>query len=317
MKYRVAITDNAFSKEMSCFQNKLNEYDIACDLFEPYIDDPQRFREYDALAVQQFILDAPAVEKFRNGKCRLAVKFGVGYENLDLSALTDAGIYAANVPDYGPGTVSRHTLYCFLALAQHGAEYQQRMVQGRDLELGGSASAQANWTNKSRIPAIPLDRKTLGIIGYGRIGRKTAHHARPFFRNILACDPYIEHNEFDDFVQPTNLVSLLSTSDFITVHIPLFKTPQDVYSGYPEYTPKGITYDPTYHIIDKKALDTVKPGTFLVNTSRGGVVNEKDVMTALSTGRLAGVALDVFEREPLAGNDPIRSFAYADLPGNH
>ena len=231
--------------------------------------------------------------------------------------MTDAGIRTANVPDYGPETVAQHTLYGILSLAKHGTEYHHRMITGRDLELGCSASGEAGWTNESRIPSISLDKCILGIIGYGRIGKKVAHLTRPLFRSIIACDPYIDESAFDENTEKADLNTVLNTADFVTLHVPLFTERQEVYSGYPEYRSKGTFYEPTYHIINEQTIARMKNNSFLINTSRGAVVKESAVIPALQSGKLAGIAFDVFEQEPLRGKHVLREIAGTVLPPTH
>ena len=317
MQYRVVVTDTAFSKDLSTFKSVLREQNIDTIVFNPEIKDIRQLMDYDAIHVQQFLFREDVVRNLDSEKCKLVIKFGVGYENLDLDALTNSGIHAANVPDYGPETVEQHTLYFMLSLAKHGSEYHHRVISGRDLELGSDTPGEDVWTNKSRIPSISLDRCILGIIGYGRIGKKVAKTARSSFQEIIACDPYIEKSEFGDDVRSVNLDTLLKTADFVTLHIPLFKEEQQVYSGYPDYKPRGIYYQPTRYLIDEKKISKMKDGSFLVNTSRGGVVKESAVIDALITGKLAGAALDVFESEPLPRHHRLRDMIGADLPENH
>ena len=317
MHYRVVVTDTAFSKDLSAFKSVLSEQNIETKVFDPEIKDIRQLHDYDAIHVQQLPFREEVVRNLDSEKCKLVIKFGVGYENLDLDALTKAGIHAANVPDYGPETVGQHTLYFMLSLAKHGNEYHHRVITGRDLELGSDTSGEDVWTNKSRMPSISLDKCILGILGYGRIGKKVAHIARSTFQHIIACDPYIDKSEFEDDVRSVDLDSLLKTADFVTVHIPLFTEEQQVYSGYPDYKPKGIYYRPTKYLIDEKMISKMKDGSFLINTSRGGVVKESAVIDALIAGKLAGVALDVFESEPLPRHHRLRDMIGNDLPENH
>ena len=317
MAYRVVVTDTAFSKEMMSFQSELNKHDIECVVCDPEILKHEELSGYDAIAVQQLIFDKKVVDYLDPAKCRLVVKFGVGYENLDLSALTEAGIRAANVPDYGPDTVAQHAFYFILALAKHGIEYQHRIVSCRDLELGSDSPDAEVWTNKSRIPSVSLEKCVLGIIGYGRIGKRVAEITAPCFRKILACDPYIDPSTFGKNVERVDLETLLGSADFVTIHVPLFREKQRVYKGYPDYTPTELYYQPTHYMIDEKHVSMMKDGAFLINTSRGGVVKESAVIDALTNGTLAGCALDVFEDEPLPKHSPLRNLSQSKLPDNH
>jgi D-3-phosphoglycerate dehydrogenase / 2-oxoglutarate reductase len=317
MPFTVAVTDTAFSKDLITLKYELERCGMKVTVYDPVVNDPAQLAAYNAIAVQQYRITDEVVRRLDPEICKLVVKFGVGYENLDLTALTRAGIRAANVPDYGPETVAQHTLYCISSLAKHGNEYQHRMNTGRDLELGGSKPGEVVWTNKIRIPSVSLDKCVLGIIGYGRIGKKTAQLARPLFRTIIVCDPYIDGDEFDDHVERADMDTVLAEADFLTLHAPLFRKPQEVYSCYPEFRPKGIFYRPTFHLIDEQAIASMKKDAFLINTSRGPVVKESAVISALTDGKLSGAALDVFEHEPLPRNSILREMANDELPAGH
>jgi D-3-phosphoglycerate dehydrogenase len=243
----------------------------------------------------------------------------VGYDELDLPALTELGIPAVNVPGYGPNSVGQHTVQYILALAGHSNEYHHRVVTARDLDIGKEQSGEDKWVSQSRIPSAPLYKSTLGILGYGRIGRKAAEFAQPLFKEIIACDPYLDKEMFQKGnVREVDPEELLQTADFISVHVPLFEKSERVYLGFEkDYKRTEMFYEPTVGLIDEEQISQMKDGAFLINTARGPVLNESAVIKALESGKLGGVALDVFEEEPLARNHPLRKMAATSLPADH
>jgi D-3-phosphoglycerate dehydrogenase len=126
---------------------------------------------------------------------------------------------------------------------------------------------------------------TLGIVGLGRIGKRMAHIARNVFGRMLACDPYIPEGDFPSYVARVSLDELFAQADVVTLHVPLNAE--------------------TRHLANAALFARMKPGSFLVNTSRGAVANVPDVLTALDSGQLEGAALDVLPKEPPEADDPI------------
>jgi len=223
------------------------------------------------------------------------------------------------VPGYGPDSVSQHTLQHILSLAGHANEYHHRAVTARDLDVGKGPTGEDGWTGASRIPSLPLSQSVLGIVGFGRIGKKVAELAGPFFGSILVCDPYLDQEVFSEAgVKSVGFDELLETADVVTVHVPSFRQAQRVYAGFEaNYRPTEQFYRPTVGMIGGEQIAKMKTGAFLINTARGGIVLESPVVEALIRGKLAGVGLDVFEEEPLSRGHPLRKMANEDLPENH
>ncbi|MBV9170630.1 MAG: C-terminal binding protein [Chloroflexi bacterium] len=207
-------------------------------------------------------------------KLKVAVRGGVGYENFDLAAFAERGIPACNVPDYGSEEVAVHALSQVLALRR------RTVFLDRTLREGYWRGALGD------VPMWRLTNQTAGIIGLGRIGREFATRARVLFGIILACDPYIPSHAFESAgVQPVSLDELLQRSDVVTLHVPLTST--------------------TRHLIGERELRLMKPTAVLVNTSRGGVLDQMALATALQTHVIEGAACDVWEQEPPRAEHPL------------
>jgi D-3-phosphoglycerate dehydrogenase / 2-oxoglutarate reductase len=209
--------------------------------------------------------------------CRIISRYGVGYDNVDVAAATAAGVWVANVPDYCVEETADHAIALLLSVVRRTA------LKDRLIRAGG-------WKMEGSHPLSRLSAGKLGIIGYGRIGRTVHRKLASFgFREILVCDPYAGQAEIKKLgARPVSLAALLRSSDYVTVHVPL--------SGE------------TRHLLGKKEFAAMKDGAVLVNTSRGPVVDERALASALKQGKLSGVGLDVFETEPLPRRHPLRDF---------
>ncbi len=192
---------------------------------------------------------------------------GVGVEKVDVQAATEHGIVVANSPGNSI-TVAESTLLLMLALAKQMPLWV--------------AAARAGKEPNSQMRGMELRGKTLGIVGLGRIGKITAGLARAFGMRVLAHDPYVSSSDAAELV---SLETLFSQSDFVSLH--------------PVLTPE------TFHLVNAERLTLMKPTAFLVNTSRGGVVDEPALIAALQRGQLAGAGLDVFETEPPDPSNPL------------
>ena len=197
---------------------------------------------------------------------RVIGRAGIGVDNIDLAAATEAGIVVVNAPQANIISAAEHALALMLA-------------QARNIPRADATLRSGVW-ERSKFEGVELHGKTLGIIGLGRIGSLVAERARAFGMHILGHDPYVSQEHWWRLgVEMVDLDTLLSTSDFITVHLPL-------------------TAD-TKGLIGKDALARVKPTARIVNASRGGIIDEEALAEAIREGRLAGAALDVFSKEPL------------------
>jgi phosphoglycerate dehydrogenase-like enzyme len=207
-----------------------------------------------------------------NPQLRVIARVGVGYDAIDLDAATASGVAVTIAPGTNQGSVAEHTFALILGFTRH--------IPARHAIL-----AAGGW---KRLMAFPLRGCTLGLAGLGRIGKAVATRALAFEMRVIAFDP-VPDTAFCSAhgIALVPFEQLLAESDFLSLHLP--------------YTPE------TRHIINKTTLGQMKPGAVLVNTARGGLVCEADLVPALRAGRLAGAALDVFEVEPLPADHPIRA----------
>ncbi|MEM7583780.1 MAG: phosphoglycerate dehydrogenase [Acidobacteriota bacterium] len=225
---------------------------------------PELLPEYDALVVRSGT--KVTADLLRAGKrLRVVGRAGIGVDNVDVDAATELGILVVNAPTANLLSAAEHTFALLLALA--------RNVAAADRDIKGS-----EWNRKKWVGA-ELQGKTLGVIGFGRIGQQVARRARAFDMKILAYDPFLS----DDIVrsnnaEPMSIDELVAAADVITLHVPM-------------------TQD-TRNILNADRIARLKPEAMLVNCARGGVVDEVALLAALEEGRIKGAALDVFAEEP-------------------
>jgi glycerate dehydrogenase len=199
-----------------------------------------------------------------------------GYNIIDVAAAEERGIVVTNVPAYGTRSVAQHTLALLLELTQHVGHHAQTV-------RAGQWSRSPDWCYWER-PLVELDGLTMGIIGYGRIGQAVARLAEAFGMRVITNVPSLgRHREPN--VAAVDLDYLFSESDVLSLHCPL--TPE------------------TKHLVNARRLARMKPTAFLLNTSRGPLVDEAALAGALNSGRLAGAALDVLSVEPPPADSPL------------
>lgn len=211
-------------------------------------------------------LTAQGIAKFRN--CRTIIRNGVGFDSVDIVAARERGIAVCNVPDYGTEEVADHAIALALALCR------------QLFPLDAEAKA-LGWNIKVGARLRRLRELTFGVVGLGRIGMATALRAKALGFRVLFYDPFLP-NGVDKAVGITRvrtLDELLAKSDVLSLHCPL--------------------NEETRHLIAERELSLMKPGAFVVNTARGGVIKKAAILAALREGRLAGAGLDVIEDEPL------------------
>ena len=215
----------------------------------------------------------PAKVINRLSGCRLIARYGIGVDNVDVRAATAAGIVVTNVPDYCVDEVSDHTMALVLALA-------------RKVPLSDRRVRSGTWSVPGLAPIHRLRGRVLGLVGFGKIPRAVAPKAQAFGLQVIAHDPYVSPETAAGLgVRLVSLADLLSESDVVSLHAPLT--------------------DETRNLINAATIKTMKPGAFLVNTSRGPMVNVSDLADALKTGRLGGAALDVLPQEPPPADSPL------------
>ena len=203
-------------------------------------------------------------------RCKIIARYGVGVDNIDIEAATEQHIIVANVPDYCLDEVSTHALGLILASARK-IIFLDRKVRER------------TWDFKIAKPLFRTQGKILGLFGLGRIARMVAQKALGFGFKVIAFDPYV--SEANSKIEMVTLKRLLPDSDFLSIHVPLT--------------------DETRHSFSENELRTMKKTSYLVNTSRGPIVDEKALYVALKEKWIAGAALDVMEKEPPDWEDPL------------
>ena len=227
-------------------------------------DVAERCSDADALLVQYAPISRLAIAGLP--RCRVVVRYGVGYDTLDVPALTEAGVWACNVPDYSIDEVSTQAIALLLAL-------------NRQLPRLGAATAAGVWDFSLVRPVHRLRGQTVGLVGFGRIGRATGQKALGLGLRLLATDAALTTADIRQAgAEPATLDHLLAASDYVSLHLPLTAS--------------------TRHLLGPRELARMRSTAYLINTARGGLIDEQALYAALTSGALAGAALDVLEQEP-------------------
>lgn len=206
-------------------------------------------------------------------KCRAIVRYGIGIDCVDVGAATDHGIMVANVPDYGLQDVADHTVALLLAAVR------------KIVPLNNAVKAGC-WDFNLARPTYRLQDKVLGLVAFGSIARMVAERVKPFGVKVQVFDPFLTPAIIAQYgATSVDLKTLMATSDYISLHAPLLMT--------------------TRCLINEELLALVKPSAILINTARGGLVNEAALVAALKSGRLAAAALDVTAQEPINSDNPL------------
>ena len=226
-----------------------------------------RLPEFDAVITSGKPLGARELPHLR--RCRIVVRRGVGFDTIDLPTANSLKIPVANVPDYGTEEVATHAMALLLLAA-------------RRLDIYMAGVREGDWSARRAGDLHRLVGRTLGIVGYGRIGRAVARRAPGFGLRVVACDPYAPD---DGSVPRVSFAELLASADYVTIHTPLTAE--------------------TRRMIDAAALAAMRPGAILVNTARGPIVDPDALLAALRSGKLAAAALDVHDVEPVPVDHPL------------
>jgi D-3-phosphoglycerate dehydrogenase / 2-oxoglutarate reductase len=226
----------------------------------------------DAMLVQYAPITAAVFEALP--QLGLVSRYGVGVDVVDTDAAQRHGVWVCNVPDYGTTEVALHAVAMLLALLRNLAGHDREVRTGHwDYHLGG-------------VLRRPSSLK-LGVVGLGRIGRMTAERAAPWFSAVVGYDPYLPDFAWPKEFERVGILDLFARSSAVTLHLPL-------------------TED-TRGLVDVDLLARMPTGSYLVNTSRGGLVDLDALLDALDSGRLAGAALDVLPQEPPPNDHPLLS----------
>ncbi len=226
----------------------------------------ERIGDYDGILIRSATkMTAELID--RATRLQVIGRAGVGVDNVDVEAATRRGIVVANAPESNVVTAAEHTMALLLALARNVPQAYASLIAGR-------------W-ERSKFSGVELYEKTLGILGFGRIGQLVAQRARGFGMRVLAFDPFVSAERYRDLgvEKADSPEDIYAQADFITIHLP--KTPE------------------TEGFLDADAFAKMRDGARVLNVARGGLIDEAALKDALDSGKLAGAALDVFPSEPM------------------
>ncbi len=249
---------------------ELREVQPICKTEDAVID---KCRDADVLLVQWAPISRRVLESLPHLKG--VVRYGIGVNNIDLDAAREIRVGVANVPTYCIEEVSTHAVAMMISLAKRIPQDHYRIAHGE-------------WGVGPLLPVAALYDLTLGLVGFGAIARRVAAKAKAFGLRVVAADPYVADSVFrENAVERVDWETLRGSADIISLHCPLL----------PETT----------HLINRDSIAQMKGGVIIVNTSRGPVIKESDLIEALQSGRVAAAGLDVFEEEPLPAGSVLRS----------
>uniref|UniRef100_A0A7C4RQ61 D-3-phosphoglycerate dehydrogenase n=1 Tax=Desulfatirhabdium butyrativorans TaxID=340467 RepID=A0A7C4RQ61_9BACT len=266
---RVLVSDNLGEAGIELFRNASG---IAVDVKTGLKPDELKaiIGEYDALVIRSATkVTADVIEAAK--KLKVVGRAGIGLDNVDIPAATKHGVIVMNTPGGNVVTTAEHAIALMMAMTRNIPQ--------------GTASLKAGKWEKKNLQGREICGKTLGVIGYGKIGSIVADRARGLKMRVIVYDPFVNHELIEKAgFEAVSLDTLYQTADFITVHVPKLKD--------------------TIGFINKEAFAKMKPGVMIINCARGGIVNEADLYEAMKSGKVAGAALDVFETEP-PGQSPL------------
>lgn len=234
-----------------------------------------KIEDADAIMLYHIVRMGAATIK-RLKRCRLIVRCGVGFDNVDLEAATAQGIYVANIPDYGTEDVADTALALALNLAR-GIHFQNSRLR----------RGEGPWSYTQVQPLHRLRGRSFGIVGLGRIGTAAALRAKAFGFEVIFYDPYVPQgaDKALGIRRMETLEDLLGQAHIVSLHCPL--------------------NEETRQLINRESVRHMLPGAYLINTARGGVVDGNAVVEAIAAGHLAGAGLDVLEGEPPSADEPL------------
>ncbi|MBS3906031.1 MAG: phosphoglycerate dehydrogenase [Syntrophaceae bacterium] len=264
---KVLVSDPMSQKGLEVLeQAKGLKYDVKPGLSQEELK--QIIAEYDAIIIRsETKMKADVIEA--GSRLRVIGRAGIGLDNVDIPAATKKGIVVMNTPQENAIAAAEHTIAMMLSVSRKVPQ--------------ATASMRAGKWEKKKFMGVELYQKTLGLIGIGVIGTIVVDRARGLKMKVIGYDPYLSPEAAEKKgVEPVSFDELLSRSDFISIHTPMTEE--------------------TRNLIDQNAIAKMRKGVILINCARGGIINEKDLYGAIKTGKVAGAALDVFEKEPAIGN---------------
>ena len=233
---------------------------------------PGRIQGADIIVTKEMPVSAEMIQRFPES-VKLICEAGTGYNNIDLEAARKKGITVCNIPAYSTERVA-HTAIMMILNLSSTMQVQMKMLANGNHD---------NFTKNLQVPHVEVNGKTLGVIGAGHIGKKVIKIAQALDMNILVYTR--TPGEDEKGIRYVSLKELLEHSDYVSLHCPLTES--------------------TKHMINKETLKLMKPSAFIINTSRGALIDEAALIEALKNGKIAGAGLDVQETEPPKGTSPL------------
>ena len=233
----------------------------------------EKIRDADGVTIRTSLLPAQVLDQAE--RLKVVSRHGVGYDNIDVGALTRRRIPLAIAADANATAVAEHTLYFMLALAKQGLRYDR-------------ATREGQWAVRNDLGPVDLLGRHVLVMGFGRIGREVAKRCAAFGMQVLIHDPYVQANEIEgagDYRSLPDFHAALPQADILTLHLPLGPASRG--------------------LIGSEELAALPQHAFVINAARGGLIDEPALHAALTTGTIAGAALDVFDQEPPPPDHPL------------
>lgn len=272
-RFRVVITDNLFD-DCNVEKDVFRDEDIDLEIYSRMDrkDLLEKVGSADALLLNMVNADREFIDAL--GKCKIISRYGIGYDNVDVEAAREKGICVGIVPDYCSIEVAEHAAAMLLSVAR-------RIPQRHELVRKG------HWRDSPGHSLFRIQGSTLGILGYGKTGKALHKQVAGFgFSRVLVHTRGVEPGTvLENGAEAVSLETLLEQTDYLSIHLPLT--------------------DETRHLLNRERLHSMKPGAVLINTARGGVLDETALYKALTTGPLRAAGLDVMECEPPEQNNPL------------
>lgn len=266
---KVLISDSLSDGWQEVFEGQGIEVDMKPGLAPEALSDI--IGEYDGLIVRS---DTQVTKDLINASTRLRVvgRAGVGVDNIDVDAATERGVIVLFAPGGNTISTAEHTVGMLLALS-------------RNIPQAAASIRNGEWDRK-RYTGVELSEKVLGIIGVGRVGQQVAYRARSFGMSLVGYDPILSDEIANKLqIKLCTLDEVFASSDYISLHTPLT--------------------DGTHHLVSAETLEKCKTGVRILNCARGGLIDEEALLAGIASGKVAGAALDVYEHEPPAKDDPL------------
>ncbi len=255
--------------EIHSFQQmgvEISAYQLKSALFDELLSVT---RQAEIIIVNMAPIDKTLIEALE--KCKLIIRHGIGYDNVDIEAATRRGIVVVNIPDYCVPEVAEQAVMLIMAC--------QRKLS-MQMDLVNKSAQEGKWVFQPVYPVYQLTGKTVGIVGFGRIGSTVYRMLHGFGVKFLIYDPYLSDKRKQEYeIETCSFEELLQNSDLITIHCPL-------------------KWKETHHMFDEEQFKKMKPTSVVINTARGAIVNVDALDEALKVGQIAFAGIDVYEEEP-------------------